>query len=841
MSLFDDITENLLDYFFGADTRVENTEKMFRQYQEYNFELLLTPQLDDEPQNQPQAQPGVTINYAALPADVLYRKAMEEMSNLDFRQAFNYLGWAAHKDHAEAQYMLGQAFLEGSGVKQNFQQAAHWFKTAFGRNSANAAFALAVMYESSTITPAPDYKKAAQYYNAAASLNHVDAIKYRDFIQTFDEDTFYSEDMQTNDIQENIKRAKQSKYRPQGKIFYLSQAAALGDADSQMHYGLALLKGDHVKQNTAKALFWLMESYVCGNKFGFFHAARIAEYGSGIVKNEKVALDLYNAAHKIGNPTAGKVAEKLKKYIAENNIKFPAPDNAGTTQEAYDTAQKLRSSGNEEAAHNLAYWAAMNGHTIAQLLLGVNYICGVGTKQSAADAVFWFMLAAAAGSYAAYYNIGLIFLGEIDVPVDSDAAYFCLKKAAEAEYPPAIDKLNDLGVFGDVFVGADDINKLSPAQLVQNGLGYEDDCNLRMAVQYYAFAAEKGNVHAQYRLALSYIKGNGVRQNFRQAAYWLEKATEGGYYRAVCALANMYENGTVFPVDYGKAAEYYKKAAELGTVNAMKLHDYMQELDKIDGRICFEFAESTQEYIDRASQLVFQPQLANHYTLMAAMLGHDDSQQAYGLARLTGDHVVQSTAEAIFLLMESSVNGNAYGFFLTAKILEYGSGVIQNEKVALELYRAAHNTGHPNAEKFAKFLEKYIEENDISFPPPQGIDTPQSAYEKACSLFEAGNEEDAYQYYYWAAINGHAKAQNDLGVRYVLGQGVRKSVADAVLWFMLAVTNSEFSGYYNIAHMIENGYGLYDDGNVCYCHQKAAKAGYSLSVDWLKERGIEWQ
>jgi hypothetical protein len=69
--------------------------------------------------------------------------------------------------------------------------------------------------------------------------------------------------------------------------------------------------------------------------------------------------------------------------------------------------------------------------------------------------------------------------------------------------------------------------------------------------------AEKGDIYAQYNLALMYAGGKLVSQDMDQATLWLQKAANQGHLEAQRYLASLYESGKWgFPQDKDKA-EYW--------------------------------------------------------------------------------------------------------------------------------------------------------------------------------------------------------------------------------------------------------------------------------------------
>ena len=80
--------------------------------------------------------------------------------------------------------------------------------------------------------------------------------------------------------------------------------------------------------------------------------------------------------------------------------------------------------------------------------------------------------------------------------------------------------------------------------------------------------AEQGDVNAQWVLGFMYLNGEGMPQNYKQAAYWLTKAAEQGFALAQFNLGFMYDNGKGVPQDDQKALDWYKKAALQGLAEA---------------------------------------------------------------------------------------------------------------------------------------------------------------------------------------------------------------------------------------------------------------------------------
>lgn len=81
-------------------------------------------------------------------------------------------------------------------------------------------------------------------------------------------------------------------------------------------------------------------------------------------------------------------------------------------------------------------------------------------------------------------------------------------------------------------------------------------------------SAEAGDADMQFNLGRKYYLGEGVPQDYAQAAKWYTKAAEQGYSKAQFNLGVMYEAGQGVPQDYAQAVKWFTKAAEQGEVNA---------------------------------------------------------------------------------------------------------------------------------------------------------------------------------------------------------------------------------------------------------------------------------
>jgi len=80
--------------------------------------------------------------------------------------------------------------------------------------------------------------------------------------------------------------------------------------------------------------------------------------------------------------------------------------------------------------------------------------------------------------------------------------------------------------------------------------------------------AEEGNGSAQCNLGVMYCSGQGVEQDYVEAAGWFHLAAAQGNTSAQCNLGVMYRNGHGVTRDYAEAANWFRLAADRGVAAA---------------------------------------------------------------------------------------------------------------------------------------------------------------------------------------------------------------------------------------------------------------------------------
>jgi TPR repeat protein len=96
---------------------------------------------------------------------------------------------------------------------------------------------------------------------------------------------------------------------------------------------------------------------------------------------------------------------------------------------------------------------------------------------------------------------------------------------------------------------------------------------------YYAYqSALKGNINAQFDVAMMYGTGSNVEKNERKAFNWLHKAAYNGHVEAKYLMGVSFKQGTGVRVQKDLARYWFRKAAKAGHTKAIF---QLAELEKV--------------------------------------------------------------------------------------------------------------------------------------------------------------------------------------------------------------------------------------------------------------------
>ena len=130
------------------------------------------------------------------------------------------------------------------------------------------------------------------------------------------------------------------------------------------------------------------------------------------------------------------------------------------------------------------------------------------------------------------------------------------------------------------------------------------------AAKWYGLAAEQGNVKAQFNLGLMYAAGRGVPQDHAEALKWFRFAAEQGLASAQHNLGSMYASGRGVPQDYVQAHMWFNLAASLAPATEAEERELPGALPGHTGAQCAPNRRRAIDYRDSVASKLTPAQIA---------------------------------------------------------------------------------------------------------------------------------------------------------------------------------------------------------------------------------------
>lgn len=214
-------------------------------------------------------------------------------------QSFTWLTKAAHNGHRGSEYTLGVKYLQGDGVKADYQQAFNWFQKAAQQGDAAAQFNTGLMYEQGTGV-VQDIKLAVEWYKKAAAQNEENAQFNLGSRYLFGSGV-------TQDTNKGVELIKNSAKAGQpaaqtllgnmlvtGKFLGIDYAKAYqlyldaaedGYAEAQYQLSLMFAKGQGVEISHEKSVHWIKKAAQSNHALAQYGLGAYLANGVGVEKN----------------------------------------------------------------------------------------------------------------------------------------------------------------------------------------------------------------------------------------------------------------------------------------------------------------------------------------------------------------------------------------------------------------------------------------------------------------------------------------------------------------------------------------------------------------------------
>lgn len=383
----------------------------------------------------------------------------------------------------------------------------------------------------------------------------------------------------------------------------------------------------------------------------------------------------------------------------------------------------------------------------------------------------YFESAIVEGCVPAMTYLAAMFEDGLGVEVDPQRTLELLYKAAELDDAEAYTRLGYLHAVGKFVVQ-----------------------NFGISVEFHKRAAQLGNLKSQCDLGRHYAEGLGVQQSFVDAKRWYKLAAISGHNLAQHNLASLLLSKNTPLQDSAAGINWLEVAASGGNVQAqyeagcLRLGLTLPELKD---------HKKAAEWLDTAAKNGSAPAIYQ--------IGHCFE---YGIG------VEQSYQGAALNYSEAFKHGHVEAAFSLGTFFENGLAFDQNYEAAMNFYRQAaekfhvsalYNLGRMYHFGLGVSADYAAAHRLFLLAAERGHLICQFLVGKAHLTGLGGiqvNLEEGVSWIIRAGQSGLAKAQAELGLLYLKGEGVELDYTIALNWSVAAATQGDAWGQYYAAHIL---------------------------------------
>lgn len=426
----------------------------------------------------------------------------------DIPKAFKYFKLAADKNIPNAQYGLGQLYLEGEYVGRNIKLAIKYFELAANQNYDLAQISLGRLYVRGEYVER-DFKKSIFYYTLAANQNNLEA--------QFELAEIYFNEYVKPDVSKMIyyyTQVADQENSQSGNNLYNGNIQ--NSTKAKFMLGLIYLKGKFVSCDIRKAIhfFTLAANENCSD--AQYELGKIYEIGKYVEHNVQTAIHYYTLAANQYNQCA------LYQLGCIYYTSFDVPRDINKAIYYFELCSTIYD--DSDAQYSLGF-----------IYSEKNLYCFDIKK-----AIYYLMLSADKNNASAQFLLGSLYeVGEF-VERDLKKAFFYFNLAASNNDSNAI---NNIGTF--------------------YGQGKYVQFDIRKAIHYYTLAANKNNSLSQMNLGKIYINERFTTFNLKKGIYYLSLAAKQNQPSAKYFLGCIYHQGSYIDTNIELAIKYFKDASNL--------------------------------------------------------------------------------------------------------------------------------------------------------------------------------------------------------------------------------------------------------------------------------------
>lgn len=381
-------------------------------------------------------------------------------------------------------------------------------------------------------------------------------------------------------------------------VQYYHAAADKGHVYSRFMLGLKYYYGLGTNTNYAEAVKWF-KSYFEENTGSGVSATRIGDCynkgGYGLSADRNEAIHWYRIGAKNNNDDAKKALREMGVSVNGGSSSSSSSSSGGkSAEEYYQLAENYDNGKNGYAkdytkAFQNYLKAAEMGYREAYWMVGLKYRYGLGTSRDYAEAAKWWVKYCEIVSGSSYVAkcLGDIYKeGGYGISANRDEAIRWYRISADRGNDDGKKALREMGIDPN---RSSSYSSSSPSSSVnaggmtakecyEMGKNYENGKNgkpkdVRKAFQYYLKAAEMGCADAYWCVGLEYMYGPGLDKNYVEAVRWFKKNYEAHSWSTTSAkcIGECYRDGGYgLTANRDEAIRWFREAANKGNDDAKK-------------------------------------------------------------------------------------------------------------------------------------------------------------------------------------------------------------------------------------------------------------------------------
>lgn len=683
-----------------------------------------------------------------------------ELDSISDVKVLEYLSLARQGDD-ESQFMLGQCYFNGYGIKKDLKEAVAWYQKSAEKGYSRAQEELGVcLFNGFGIKV--DKHKAFKWFLRAAKQGLASAQN------NLGNCYFYGQGVKSDKLE---------------AFKWYSEAADQKNAESQFHLGLLFYYGLDISQNKDKGITWIKRAAFNGNV-----DAQVMLVMFDLYDIDKEYLYGYSTAFLCEIAAKESVIaqyhwydyfypEKNKFLVCDDYDEYYEPNYRGMAMGFLKVAEK--------------------GHIFAQLKMAQLYNYGSGVIRDKDEAEKWLDKVQKQG----YAN--QIGLSRID--------QYIKQNVKDYEYAILLRGFAEKG--------------LMEAQLVfgnyyEHGRGVPQ--NDKEAGKWYLTAAKQGCIEAQLIIGDWYWSGHYYKQSFTKSVEWYLKAAMKGSTKAQFIMGYCYDVGIGVSQDKRLAQKWYHMAlkrpdflsvcsSKIYSQDNHSLYHYLMKKRQLAEEGDVESQNWLGYFYKNINGVLHDHNEAIRWYRKAAESGYAESQYQLGLCYIQdASDDINVYEVALDWFRKAARHGHTGAMNQIGECYICGYGVNKNKGRALHWYTKSAEQGNPEAhDRLGDYYQNggeweynYWHSNDylkesIMWYQRAAKQGHAFAQYKIALLYQNKqeilnvNDDEIMKCLFKAAEQGCIEAQCRLGECYLFGWNTKENILQARKWFRKAADQGD--------------------------------------------------